>query len=218
MGAATAEPPVHAPLAGVSLDLKLTAPLLKGRHAVEGGFLFTHRGYSGPAVLNISHHAVRSRLAGGRLQPVLVQWTALDASAWDAMLREGGSAQVGTLVRRHLPARLADVLLAEASVEAQRSLAELRREERARLVTVLAQYPLPWTGDEGYRKAEVTGGGVALGEFDPRTMESRRNPGLFVCGEALDAFGPIGGYNFAWAWATGRAAGLGAARGTGVES
>ena len=66
--------------------------------------------------------------------------------------------------------------------------------------------------DEGYRKAEVTGGGVALGEVNPRTMESRRHPGLFLCGEMLDAFGPIGGYNFLWAWATGRAAGLGAAR------
>ncbi len=75
----------------------------------------------------------------------------------------------------------------------------------------LTAYPLPWTGDEGYRKAEVTGGGVALSEVDPRTLESRRAPGLFLCGEMLDAFGPIGGHNFLWAWATGRAAGAGAA-------
>ena len=66
-------------------------------------------------------------------------------------------------------------------------------------------------GDEGYSKAEVTGGGVALDEVDPRTLESRRHPGLFLCGEMLDAFGPIGGHNFAWAWATGRLAGRGAA-------
>ncbi len=71
---------------------------------------------------------------------------------------------------------------------------------------------LPWTGDEGYRKAEVTGGGVSLAEVDPRTLESRRHGGLFLCGEVLDAFGPIGGYNFLWAWATGRAAGIAAAR------
>ena len=58
----------------------------------------------------------------------------------------------------------------------------------------------------------MTGGGVALSEVDPVTMESRRAPGLFLCGEMLDAFGPIGGYNFLWAWATGRAAGLGARR------
>jgi predicted flavoprotein YhiN len=79
-----------------------------------------------------------------------------------------------------------------------------------RLVEALTAMPLPWTGDEGYRKAEVTGGGVALSEVDPRTMESRRRPGLFLSGEMLDAFGPIGGYNFLWAWVTGRAAGRGA--------
>ena len=62
------------------------------------------------------------------------------------------------------------------------------------------------------RHAEVTGGGVSLDEIDSRTMESRKHRGLFLCGEALDAFGPIGGYNFLWAWATGRSAGLGAAR------
>jgi predicted Rossmann fold flavoprotein len=208
----TSHPPRHASLAGVSLNLNLTAPLMKGRFDSAGGFLFTHRGYSGPAVLNISHLAVRSKLAGQRQQPILVQWTHLDADAWDGALREGGSGQVAPLLRRHLPARLADALVAEARVDPERTLAELRREERARLVGVLTHYPLPWTGDEGYRKAEVTGGGVALGEFDARTMESRKHHGLFVCGEALDAFGPIGGYNFAWAWATGRAAGLGAAR------
>ena len=97
-------------------------------------------------------------------------------------------------------------------MDEDRLLAELRRDERLRLIDVLVRYPLPWTGDEGYKKAEVTGGGVSLAEVDPRTMESRRCPGLFICGEALDAFGPIGGYNFAWAWATGRAAGRGSAR------
>jgi len=86
----------------------------------------------------------------------------------------------------------------------------LRSDERKRLLDALTQYDLPWTGHEGYRTAEVTGGGVALSDVDPRTMESRRCPGLFLCGELLDAFGPIGGYNFLWAWATGRAAGIGA--------
>ena len=77
------------------------------------------------------------------------------------------------------------------------------------LVDRLVHYELPWTGDERYKKAEVTGGGVALDEVDPRTLESRRHRGLFLRGELLDAFGPIGGHNFAWA--TGRLAGLGAA-------
>ncbi len=100
----------------------------------------------------------------------------------------------------------------ETGVQGDRTLAQLRREERLRLVEALTRYPLPWTGDEGYRKAEVTGGGVILSEVVPRTLESRLHPGLFLCGEILDAFGPIGGHNFAWAWATGRAAGLGATR------
>jgi len=80
-----------------------------------------------------------------------------------------------------------------------------------RLTETLTRHSLFWTGDEGYKRAEVTGGGVALDEIDPRTMESRLCPGLFLCGEILDAFGPIGGHNFSWAWSTGRAAGRGAA-------
>jgi predicted Rossmann fold flavoprotein len=207
----TAEPPVHAALAGVSLHARLSVQAGRAHHATEGGFLFTHRGYSGPAVLDISHHAVLARMHR-RPQVVRVQWTEHDAGALDAMLREGGSAQVGTLMRRILPTRLADVLMAEAKVDAQTSLAKLRREERQALVDTVTRYSLPWTGDEGYRKAEVTGGGVDLGEVDARTLQSRLHARLFICGEALDAFGPIGGYNFAWAWATGRAAGLGAAK------
>ena len=209
----TAAPPRHAPLAGVSLPVGIAAPLDKGSFEASGGFLFTHRGYSGPAVLDVSHIAVRHRLSGGTPadQPLLVRWTGEDADAWDRSLREEPSGTVASLLRRRLPTRLADTLIDEAAVPPDRSLAELRRDERGRLVDVLARYPLPWTGDEGYRKAEVTGGGVALGEIDPRTMESRIAPGLFLCGELLDAFGPIGGYNFMWGWATGRAAGLGAA-------
>lgn len=206
----TADPPVHAPLAGVSLAVRIEAPLAKGRLVTEGGFLFTHRGYSGPAALNVSHLATLAARRG-EPQPLLVRWTPLDAGAWERLLKERGTGAVGALVRRHLPQRLADALLAEAQVEPERALAQLRRDERARLVEALARYPLPWTGDEGYRKAEVTGGGVPLGEVDPRTMESRVAPGLFLSGEMLDCFGPIGGYNFFWAWATGRAAGLGAA-------
>jgi predicted Rossmann fold flavoprotein len=201
-----ASPAPHASLAGVSLSVRLSVPLEKGMDAADGGFLFTHRGYSGPAVLDISHHAV---LAGrqGRPRPVLVRWTELDAEDWDARLRTGLTGSVAPLLRRHLPTSLADQLLAEARIDPGRALAQLRREERLRLVEVLTRYPLPWTGDEGYRKAEVTGGGVALSEVHSRTLESRTMPGLFLCGEILDAFGPIGGYNFAWAWATGRTAG-----------
>jgi predicted Rossmann fold flavoprotein len=207
----TADPPRHATLAGVSLDVALETPVRRGSFTTRGGFLFTHRGYSGPAVLDISHHAVRSRMDGGPRQPIYVRWTELDGAAWDSELRAGGSGTLAPVLRRHLPTRLADTLLAEAAVSGETPLALIRRDERVRLVAALTRYELPWTGDEGYRKAEVTGGGVALGEVDPRTLESRVRPRLFLCGEVLDAFGPIGGYNFAWAWATGRAAGSGAA-------
>ena len=102
------------------------------------------------------------------------------------------------------------MLMDRAGIESSHPLSQLRREERKNLVESLVRGEIPWTGHEGYKKAEVTGGGVSLAEVDPKTMESRRCPGLHICGEALDAFGPIGGYNFLWAWATGRAAGRGA--------
>lgn len=209
----TADPPVHASLAGISPVVSIEAPAGRKPFRTTGGFLFTHRGYSGPSVLDVSHLAVLSRLNGGPPQPIQVQWSALDASAWEALLAEGGTGTVANLVRRQLVTRLADQLLGEAGIPDDRTLSHLTRDERRELIRVLTRYPLPWTGDEGYKKAEVTGGGVALDEVNPRTLESRRHPGLFLCGELLDAFGPIGGYNFAWAWATGRLAGLGVARG-----
>jgi len=210
-----ADPAVHATLAGVSLTAAtLTAVAGRRRVRSTGGFLFTHRGYSGPVVLDLSHLAVRSRLAGGPRQTITAQWCDLAAPAWDALLRQRSAAGVLGVLRERLPLRLAETLLEEAGVDPRQQLAQLRREARQGLVTRLTAYPLPWTGDEGYKKAEVTGGGLALNEVDPTTLESRRVPGLFFTGEVLDAFGPIGGYNFAWAWATGRLAGLGAARGS----
>jgi predicted Rossmann fold flavoprotein len=205
-------PARHAPLAGVSLEVTLTANLAGQRpFRSQGGFLFTHQGYSGPALLNISHLAVQSQQVGGSLQPISVQWSRLDATAWNELLRQSPG-PVSGVVRRHLPARLADALLDESNVGRNQSTAQLRRDERQQLVEKLTAYLLPWNGHEGYKKAEVTGGGVALDELDGRTLESRLHPGLFLCGEMLDVFGPIGGYNFAWAWVTGRAAGLGAAQ------
>jgi predicted Rossmann fold flavoprotein len=204
-----ADPARHGALAGISLNVTISSPGGRHRAVSRGGFLFTHRGYSGPAVLNLSHLAARTRLPGSARPSFLVQWTDREADAWEELLREE-RVRAGSLLRLHLPERLARTLLSEAGVEPERSLSQLRREERRRLVDLLTRYPLPWEGTEGYRKAEVTGGGVALEELDPRTLECRRAPGLFLCGEMLDAFGPIGGHNFAWAFATGRAAGLGA--------
>lgn len=209
----TAEPHRYAALSGISLPVTLEAPGPKRSLVTRGGFLITHKGYSGPTVLNLSHLAVRSRDAGEARQAIYVRWSELDAAQWDRLLRDG-EGSILSLVRRHLPSRLSEALLEDANVEGVTHTSQMRREERARVVEILTRHRLDWTGDEGYKRAEVTGGGVALSEINPRTMESRLHPGLFLCGEILDAFGPIGGYNFAWAWATGRAAGLGASGAT----
>ena len=207
------EPAAFGALSGVSLPVTVTAR--DGRRTVSshGGFLFTHRGYSGPSVLDVSHVLVRSRAEADGAARLLVRWTALEEHEWEAALQPSGTRTVAGALRSHLPDRLADALAGLADVAPTRPLAQLRRAERLRLVDALVRAELPWTGDEGYRKAEVTGGGVSLAEIDPRTLASRRHPGLYLCGEVLDAFGPIGGYNFLWAWATGRAAGIGAAKG-----
>ncbi|HEY8197962.1 MAG TPA: aminoacetone oxidase family FAD-binding enzyme [Gemmatimonadales bacterium] len=207
-----ADPPVFGALAGVSLPVIITASDGSRQASATGGFLFTHRGYSGPSVLDVSHIVARSRMEGNSEARLSVRWTRLDEAAWEAALKPEGTRTVAGAIRRELPDRLADTLVEMAGVPQSRPLAQLGREERFRLITVLVRGELPWTGDEGYKKAEVTGGGVSLAEIDPRTMESRRHPGLYLCGEVLDAFGPIGGYNFLWAWATGRAAGQAAAR------
>lgn len=204
------DPPVHADLAGVSLTVTMRARTATEQRETTGGFLFTHRGYSGPAVLDVSHLAVRSRLAGDPPAQLTVQWSSYGAAEWEGLLASGPQL-VATVVRRELPARLAERLLADAGVAPALKLSQLKRDARRALVAALTATPLPHSGDEGYKKAEVTGGGAALGEFQPRTLESRIHPGLFAAGEVLDAFGPIGGYNFVWAWATGQAAGKGAA-------
>ena len=208
-----AEPAVFGSLSGISLPVAVTARHGRRVASSSGGFLFTHRGYSGPAILDVSHVVVRARADGDRDARLQVRWTPLDEAAWETALRPAGTRTVASALRRELPERLADALADRAGVEPSRPLAQLRRAERLRLIDLLVRADLPWTGDEGYRKAEVTGGGVSLGEVHPRSLESRRHPGLYLCGEVLDAFGPIGGYNFLWAWATGRAAGLGASTG-----
>ena len=206
-----ADPARFGALAGISLPVTITARDATRHANATGGFLFTHRGYSGPSVLDVSHVIARSRLEGNGGARISIRWTRLDEAGWEAALKPEATRTVAGALRRELPVRLVDALADLADVPPSKPLAQLGREERLRLIDVLVRGELPWTGDEGYKKAEVTGGGVSLAEIDPRTMESRRHPGLFLCGEVLDAFGPIGGYNFLWAWATGRAAGIGAA-------
>ena len=207
----TARPAPFGKLAGVSLPVTLSARAGAHQASATGGFLFTHCGYSGPAVLDVSHIAVRSAGRGDDAARVVVRWTPLAYEEWEQEFRPRGTKTVAGAVAAHLPERLASALVEYLGIERSRLLANLTRPERLRLIELLVRGVLPWNGDEGYKKAEVTGGGVDLSEIDTRTLESRHHRGLFLCGEMLDAFGPIGGYNFLWAWATGRAAGLGAA-------
>ena len=214
----------HTSLSGVSLDVRLRALVRRrlgeggkvGSKTIEtfGGFLFTHRGYSGPSVLDISHLTAR-----GERPTIRAAWSVRTAAEWTKDF-DAPSATVLTILARYIPARLAEHLMIEIGIPDDRRTSSLKRSERLALIDALTGYPLAWSGNEGYKKAEVTGGGVALDEIDPKTLESKRVPGLYLCGEMLDAFGPIGGHNFAWAWATGRAAGLAAGtpgRGTLVE-
>ncbi len=197
----------HSALSGLSLPVRLRARWAGATIETEGGFLFTHRGYSGPAVLDISHVAVR----GGTREaaPIRVAWSRLTAGDWESRLMARDRA-VTAVIAGELPERLASALVADAQIPDGRRTSSLTRAERVRLVERLTAYDLPWTGHEGYAKAEVTGGGVALDEVDPATLESLRWPGLYFCGEVLDGFGPIGGHNFAWAWSTGHTAGMAA--------
>ncbi|HQZ37778.1 MAG TPA: aminoacetone oxidase family FAD-binding enzyme [Vicinamibacterales bacterium] len=209
-------------LAGLSLPVRLRVRWAGRTTEARGGFLFTHRGYSGPAVLDVSHVCVRSLMTSADAAAdeadgpdtrarLLVSWSDRTAQQWERDLMSGDQG-VATVLGRVLPERLALALMHDAGIPRDRRTSALRRVERTALVARLTSDDLPWSGHEGYKKAEVTGGGVALDEVDPRTLESRHHRGLFLCGEMLDAFGPIGGHNFAWAWSTGRAAGLGAAR------
>jgi predicted Rossmann fold flavoprotein len=202
---ATEQPPISLP--GLSLPVRLRGKWRGATVETTGGFLFTHRGYSGPSVLDMSHIAVRAGTPD--LGPIRVSWSPLSAEEWERKLMSQDRSVVA-VVSQEVPERLAAALVADAGIPDARRTSSLRRPERIALVERLTAFLLPWTGHEGYAKAEVTGGGVALDAVDPETLESRRFPGLFFCGEVLDAFGPIGGHNFAWAWSTGRSAGLGA--------
>jgi predicted flavoprotein YhiN len=108
---------------------------------------------------------------------------------------------------------LAEIVLTETRMSAERKAAALSREERGRLVRAVKHLALPVAGTLGFEKAEVTAGGVALDEVDSRTMQSKRVPGLFIAGEVLDLDGPIGGYNFQAAFSTGWLAGSAASTG-----
>jgi len=204
---------IHERLRGVTLDVALTVRV-SGKKVWEGAgsFLFTHFGYSGPVVLDASRHVAR---AEGAFTVTASFLPGRDAKAFDAQMlseskREPRRTVLNALAGR-LPESLAWELVAYAGVPADRMLGQLRKDERWALARAVTEYELPVLEVMGYKKAEVTAGGIPIDEIDPRTMESRLAPGLHLAGEILDTDGRLGGYNFQWAWSTGHVAGRSAA-------
>ncbi|NLF29289.1 MAG: aminoacetone oxidase family FAD-binding enzyme [Planctomycetes bacterium] len=208
-----AREPWVASLAGVSLADARVRIALSGqpKAGVRGDVLFTHRGLSGPAVLDLSGD-VAQRLARGRDVPLEIEPIAgMDRRRWDVEIlawRSGqGRRQVGTLLQQRLPRSLADALCELAGVRPQTVAAELPAGGRDALAALLGGLALNVAGTEGFEKAFVTRGGVKLKEVAPDTLESRVLGGLYIVGELLDLDGPTGGYNLQWAFASGHAAG-----------
>ena len=184
------------PLAGVSLPVTAACGAARFAEAM----LFTHRGLSGPAILQASSFWQPGAPVTLDLLP------GADARAWlVGAKRAQGRGELRTLLATRLPARLAAVL-----AEGHARLADLPDRTLHALAARLAAWALVPEGTEGYAKAEVTAGGVDTAALDQRTMQARHLPGLFVVGEAVDVTGWLGGYNFQWAWASGHAAGMAA--------
>jgi len=194
---------------GTSVDAELSVRSTSGRvlRRERGAMLFTHFGISGPVVLDISRHWIAAR-------PATLTANLLPGETWESMQsmlialgRDNPHATVSSFLRRRLPDRLV------AKVGSDTPLVRLSKEERSDAIRNIVECELPVTRDRGFEYAEVTAGGVPLSEVNGTTMESRVCPGLHLCGEILDVDGKIGGYNFQWAWASGWAAGVAAARG-----
>jgi predicted Rossmann fold flavoprotein len=186
--------------------------------SARGSMLFAHFGLSGPVVLDVSR-AVSGHPTPATLTLEIDLLPAVKEPQFDEALRvetaaEGRKLLVAVLASR-LPRRLAEAVLPQAGLAPDRKAAALSKPERQRLVAAIKRLSLRVTGTLGFGRAEVTAGGVPLDEVDSRTMESKKQPGLFLAGEILDLDGPIGGYNFQAAWSTGWLAGQSAAAGPG---
>jgi hypothetical protein len=200
---------------GLTLEASLTLRV-GGRKAAttRGSLLFTHFGYSGPAALDLSRHWHRAEGGGERrveadFAPDETRERLLQA--WLESGKEGPRRTVKRFLTERMPERLADILCREARLEPGERLSQVDRERRTILIERVVARPLAVTGTLGYEKAEVTAGGVRLSEVDPRTLQSRVVPGLYLCGEILDVEGRLGGFNFQWSWSSGTVAGRAAA-------
>jgi predicted Rossmann fold flavoprotein len=200
-------------LSGVAtpVELELRSGSGKRFRQIAGALLCTHFGISGPAALDLSRHLLAARAADPAVHVTANFWPGQTADGLDRELQALGRASVGAHLRRVVPERLGRALCEAAGIDPASPGHRLTRAERAALVAAVVAHPLPVTGDRGFRYAEVTAGGVPLAEVRLETLASRVAPGLFLCGEILDVDGRLGGFNFQWAWASGRVAGAGAA-------
>ena len=185
-----------APLAGVSLEVAVATGSGRQRGQFREDLLFTHRGLSGPAVLQISSFWRPGQALSLDLLP------GQDAAAGLREAKQQSRRQLGNALAGWLPQRLADTWLAASGLPAARALPDLRDKDLQGLADSLQHWQITPTGTEGYRKAEVTAGGVDTRELDSRSMASKRQPGLHFIGEVVDVTGWLGGYNFQWAWAS----------------
>ncbi|MBV2360518.1 NAD(P)/FAD-dependent oxidoreductase [Thalassococcus sp. CAU 1522] len=185
-----------APLAGISCPSRIRCNGV----SFDEALLFTHRGLSGPAVLQVSSYWRE----GQAIEIDLLPETDLGAELRARRVTEGRKA-VATAIGQQLPARLADSVTTELALTG--NLADLSDKRLQTLDDRLHRWSLRPTGTEGYRTAEVTLGGIATDAVDSKTMMSKHRPGLYIIGEALDVTGWLGGYNFQWAWASAVAAG-----------
>jgi predicted Rossmann fold flavoprotein len=169
--------------------------------------LFTHKGLSGPAPMDLAGDLEERHGAGQVRFDFVPERTADELEhEWLATIARHGGRRVEALLPSALPERAKQALAEVAAVDG--TLANLGKDARRRLLAAVKRLAVPVPRSLGYDHAEVTRGGVPLDEVDPRTMQSKLVPGLFVCGELLDVDGPIGGFNFQAAFATGRLAGL----------
>ena len=183
-------------MAGVSLPVVVSCGA--GRFADE--LLFTHRGLSGPAILQISSFWQEGEAVTIDLLP-----SGGVREAVAAARAEAGGQAVQTMLARLLPKKLARYMAARFGFDG--TVSDLAKTDIAALETLLRAWQVLPIGTEGYRTAEVTLGGVCTDDLEAKTMQARAVPGLFFVGEVVDVTGWLGGYNFQWAWASGAAAG-----------
>jgi len=175
-----------------------------------GDLLFTHFGVSGPVILNVSKDVIEAKKHGDvTLKINMIADSTIEEfdKKLQSEFKEHSKTYLKNYLTYYVPKRMGDCLLKISKMNGDKVLADITREERAKLCGMLCGLELTVAGDMGYHLAMVTSGGVSVKEIDPKTMRSKKISNLFVVGEALDIDGPTGGYNLQAAWATGYVAG-----------